>query len=159
MGRVYGGDYEHNAIRRLANGKWRTIAQDPRILWPDTLSIGTDGYLYFTANQLQRQATFHEGRNLRREPYELLRIKIGSGPVLLRRCPPLFDDRMNHHVSRPRLRRPLRRRAAGPIQLRAPRSAAERCTRRYSVLRRLPFRSPYRAQRMAQYRLPDRARP
>ncbi len=85
QGRVYGGDYEHNAIRRLADGKWRTIAQDPRILWPDTLSIGTDGYLYFTANQLHRQANFHKGRDLRRQPYELLRIRIGAGPVLLGR--------------------------------------------------------------------------
>ena len=64
-GRVYGGDYEHDAIRRLANGRWQTIARDPRILWPDTLSIGADGYLYFTANQLERQPAFHEGRDLR----------------------------------------------------------------------------------------------
>ncbi|QBM75615.1 gluconolaconase [Sphingomonas sp. AAP5] len=80
-GRIYGGDYEHNAIRRLADGKWETIAQDRRILWPDTLSIGTDGYLYFTANQLHRQPGFHKGKDLRRKPYELLRIKIDAGPA------------------------------------------------------------------------------
>ena len=83
-GRIYGGDYEHNAIRRYANGKWETIAQDPRILWPDTLTIGTDGYLYFTANQLHRQANFHFGVDQRQKPYQLLRIKIGAGPVLLK---------------------------------------------------------------------------
>jgi sugar lactone lactonase YvrE len=84
-GNIYAGDYEHNSIRRFANGQWETIAQDPRAMWPDTLSIGTDGYLYFTANQLYKQAPFHEGKDLRRQPYELLRVKIGAGPVLLTR--------------------------------------------------------------------------
>jgi len=84
QGRIYAGDYEHDAIRRYANGSWQTIAQDPRILWPDTFSVGTDGYLYFTANQLHRQAPFHEGRDERKQPYALLRIKIDAGPVLLK---------------------------------------------------------------------------
>lgn len=83
-GRIYGGDYEHGTIRRYANGRWETIARDPRILWPDTFSVGTDGYLYFTANQLHRQAAFHRGVDQRKQPYELLRVKIGAGPVLLR---------------------------------------------------------------------------
>lgn len=83
-GRVYASDYENNSIHRLADGQWTTIAQHPRMLWPDTLSIGTDGYLYFTANQLHRQPGFHEGRDLRQKPYELLRVKIDAGPVLLK---------------------------------------------------------------------------
>ena len=83
-GRVFAGDYENNAIRVLDQGRWTTVVSDPRISWPDTLSIGTDGYLYFTANQLHRQPGFHGGRDLRRKPYELLRIKVGAGPVLLR---------------------------------------------------------------------------
>ena len=83
-GRVFAGDYENNAIRVLDRGRWTTVVSDPRISWPDTLSIGTDGYLYFTANQLHRQPSFHGGRDLRRKPYELLRIKVGSAPVLLR---------------------------------------------------------------------------
>jgi sugar lactone lactonase YvrE len=84
-GRVYAGDYEHNSIRqRGTDGQWRTIAHDPHILWPDTLSIARDGYLYFTANQLQRQAMFHEGRDLRVKPYLLFRIRIDAGPVELR---------------------------------------------------------------------------
>jgi sugar lactone lactonase YvrE len=84
QGRIYAGDYEHDAIRRYANGQWQTIAQDPRILWPDTFSVGSDGYLYFIANQLHRQAPFHEGRDERKQPYALLRIKIDAGPVLLK---------------------------------------------------------------------------
>lgn len=89
-GRIYVGDYENNAIRVLDQGRWSTVVSDPRISWPDTLSIGRDGYLYFTANQLHRHPGFHRGRDLRRKPYELLRIKIGSGPVLLKK--EQFDD-------------------------------------------------------------------
>jgi sugar lactone lactonase YvrE len=84
-GRVYAGDYEHNGIRQLqANGEWKTIVHDPRVLWPDTLSVAVDGYLYFTANQLHRQAQFHEGQDLRQKPYILFRVKIDDGPVLLK---------------------------------------------------------------------------
>lgn len=84
-GRVYAGDYEHNGIRqRQTDGEWRTIVHDPRVLWPDTLSLAADGYLYFTANQLHRQAQFHEGKDLREKPYVLFRVKVDAGPVLLK---------------------------------------------------------------------------
>lgn len=84
-GRIYAGDYERNSIRqRQTDGEWKTIAHDPRILWPDTLSVASDGYLYFTANQLHRQAQFHEGQDLRVKPYTLFRVKIDAGPVLLK---------------------------------------------------------------------------
>ena len=84
-GRVYAGDYEHNSIRqRLVDGQWRTIVHDPRVLWPDTMSVAADGYLYFTANQLHRQAGFHEGVDGRQKPYVLFRVRIDAGPVLLR---------------------------------------------------------------------------
>lgn len=81
-GAVYATDYEHNAIRkRLADGSWQTIVHDPRALWPDTLSIGPDGYLYFTANQLHRSPGFNDGRDLRSKPYSLLRVKIDAAPA------------------------------------------------------------------------------
>lgn len=81
-GIVYAGDYENNSIRKiLPNGAMETIAHDPRILWPDTFSIGPDGYLYVIVNQLHRQARFHYGRDLREKPYSLLRMKIGELPA------------------------------------------------------------------------------
>jgi sugar lactone lactonase YvrE len=84
-GRIYAGDYERNSIRqRQTDGEWKTIAHDPRILWPDTLSVAADGYLYFTVNQLQRMAQFNYGKDLRQKPYTLFRVKIGAGPVLLK---------------------------------------------------------------------------
>jgi len=84
-GYIYSTNYEHNAIlRRVPDGKWETVVHDPRLLWPDTLSLATDGYLYVTANQLHRQARFNkEGRDLRRKPYTLFRTKVDAQPVLL----------------------------------------------------------------------------
>src|SRR5690242_19368184 len=86
-GYIYSTNYEHNAIlrRRSGGGQWETIAHDTRLLWPDTLSLAADGYLYVTANQLHRQARFHKGHDLRRKPYTLFRIHIDSQPVLLRK--------------------------------------------------------------------------
>ena len=81
-GAVYATDYEHNGIRkRLPDGTWQTIVHDPRVLWPDTLSIGPDGYLYFTANQLHRSPGFNDGQDLRNKPYSLLRVKIDAAPA------------------------------------------------------------------------------
>ncbi|MEA2510734.1 MAG: hypothetical protein QOJ59_221 [Thermomicrobiales bacterium] len=84
-GNVYATNYEHDAVmRRRPDGRWETVAHDPRLLWPDTLSVATDGYLYVTANQLHRQARFHGGRDRREKPYALFRVRIDAQPVLLR---------------------------------------------------------------------------
>lgn len=83
--RIYATNYEQNAIyRRLPNGMYETLVRDPRILWPDTLSVAQDGYLYFIANQLHRQARYHNGKDLREKPYSLFRTRINAKPVLLR---------------------------------------------------------------------------
>jgi sugar lactone lactonase YvrE len=84
-GRIYLTDYEHNAIhRRGADGQYETLAFDARALWPDTMSLAADGHLYFTANQLHRQARFHGGKDEREKPYALFRLKVDAAPVLLR---------------------------------------------------------------------------
>jgi len=84
-GNLYATSGEHNAIlRRKPNKEWETVAHDPRLLWPDTMSIATDGYLYVTANQLHRQARYQGGQDQRQKPYTLFRIRLGVQPVLLR---------------------------------------------------------------------------
>jgi sugar lactone lactonase YvrE len=84
-GHIYSTNYEHNAILRRVPGRhWETVTHDPRLLWPDTLSLATDGYLYVTANQLHRQARYQKGHDLRHKPYTLFKIRVGERPVLLR---------------------------------------------------------------------------
>lgn len=77
QGRVYLSDIEHDAIhRRDAAGEIETIVHDPRVLWPDTLSLAADGYLYFTANQIERGPVHHGGQDFRQKPYVLFRVKM-----------------------------------------------------------------------------------
>lgn len=82
QGRLYLTDYEHNAVvRRNADGSYDTIAHDTRMLWPDTMSLATDGYLDFTANQLNRQKQFHNFKDERVKPYTLFRVKVDGMPL------------------------------------------------------------------------------
>jgi sugar lactone lactonase YvrE len=87
-GWVYLTDIEHNSILRMKpeNGQAsiEAIAHDSRILWPDTLSLAHDGYLYFTANQIQRQPIHTEGPDLRDKPYVIYRLKVDASPVALK---------------------------------------------------------------------------
>ncbi|MGI8769915.1 MAG: L-dopachrome tautomerase-related protein [Acidobacteriaceae bacterium] len=85
-GNVYAGDYETDSIEKiLASGMVETIVHDPRLIWPDTMSLADDGYLYVTANQLNRQPTMHNGQDLRQKPYVLFRIKTDSKRIRLMR--------------------------------------------------------------------------
>jgi sugar lactone lactonase YvrE len=84
-GRLYLTDYEHNAIhRRRPDGRLETLVHDPRVLWPDSLFLARDGYLYFTVNQLHRQPAFQEGKDRREKPYSVFRVRVDARPVLLR---------------------------------------------------------------------------
>lgn len=85
QGRIYCTSPEQNAIvRRDASGMYETLVHDPRVLWPDTMSLATNGYLYFTANQLHRGPDYHDGQDLRVKPYSLFRVRVDASPVLLR---------------------------------------------------------------------------
>jgi sugar lactone lactonase YvrE len=75
-GNLYLTDYEHNAIHvRTADGKLSILAQDPALIWPDSMSIGPDGYLYVTANQLDRQPRFRNGNDERKPPFVLFKTR------------------------------------------------------------------------------------
>ena len=85
-GRVYLTDPVTDSIHRWdpQSGLTETLAHDPRLLWPDTLSMAEDGYLYVTSNQLHRQATMHNGQDQRVKPYQLFRLKVDAHPVELK---------------------------------------------------------------------------
>jgi len=80
-GRLYLTSYEHNAIlRRNSDGSIDTLVQDKRLQWPDTLAISRDHYLYVTTNQLNLTPRFHDGKDLRHEPWSIFRVQIDAGP-------------------------------------------------------------------------------
>ena len=83
QGRILLTDYEHNAIHRFSGSvsTLETLMSSSMALWPDSMALADDGYLYFTANQLHRQASFHEGRDMRVQPYMVFRIKTDSRPI------------------------------------------------------------------------------
>src|SRR5690606_1894389 len=46
-GNIYLTTSEHYAISYLSpDGKLHTLVQDSKLLWPDSMGIGSDGYLY-----------------------------------------------------------------------------------------------------------------
>jgi len=84
-GRLYATDYEHaRVLVGPPGGPYKTLTQAPSIYWPDTMSVADNGYLYFTANELQRQPSYHNGKDLRVKPYRLYRVKVGAKPISLK---------------------------------------------------------------------------
>ena len=84
-GNVYMTDPVTDSIHRWnpQTGITETLVHDPRLVWPDTMSLSDDGYLYVTANQLNRQPTLHNGKDLRVKPYTLFRLKVDGKAIRL----------------------------------------------------------------------------
>ncbi|WP_433286821.1 L-dopachrome tautomerase-related protein [Pseudonocardia sp. CA-142604] len=83
-GAVYATAYEHSAVlRRDADGTWSTVLHGPDLLWPDTLALAGDGFLYVSVNQLPRTPLFNDGVDTRVPPYQIVRVHVGAGPVRL----------------------------------------------------------------------------
>jgi sugar lactone lactonase YvrE len=81
-GNLYVMDMERNALFRHApDGTVAQLVSSPMLLWPDTMAVGPDGYLYVTSSQHNRGPGFHGGRDLRQRPFTLYRIRISTGPV------------------------------------------------------------------------------
>ena len=81
QGRLYFPDCEQGAIkRRNADGSYETLAQDARIIWPDTLALAPDGRLLFTDNQLNRQPLYRF-RDARTGPYSVMALPTDARPI------------------------------------------------------------------------------
>jgi sugar lactone lactonase YvrE len=81
QGRVYMLMPTHNAIYYYepADLQVHGFVRDPRILWPDSASIGADGYFYMNINQLPYQPSWNNGVDLRVFPGAILRAKLPNG--------------------------------------------------------------------------------
>ncbi|SFU37219.1 Major royal jelly protein [Pustulibacterium marinum] len=58
------------------DGKLHTLVKDSRLLWPDSLGTGSDGYLYFTCSQLQRLPKWNNGKDKTEYPYAMYKVKL-----------------------------------------------------------------------------------
>ncbi|KAF1837304.1 major royal jelly protein [Decorospora gaudefroyi] len=81
-GFVYMGNMEQNEIgfHNPANASMTLFVRDPRISWVDTMSVASDGHLYFTDNQLAFSSAFYPGEDRRERPFVLFRAPLpGNG--------------------------------------------------------------------------------
>ncbi|RDZ26178.1 L-dopachrome tautomerase-related protein [Lysobacter silvisoli] len=75
-GRHYYTDLQRHAVSRLSrDGQVRDLVRDPRLNWPDNLSLGPDGWVYVVANQLQLTPAFTGAQDQGRPPYYVYRFK------------------------------------------------------------------------------------
>ncbi len=66
---------EDDALKlRAADGTLRTVVQDKRLRWPDSLAEGPDGAIYVTSSRIQDMAQFHRKGSTRTEPYALWKV-------------------------------------------------------------------------------------
>jgi sugar lactone lactonase YvrE len=76
-GNIYLTTSTDYSIKYLSpDGKLQTLVQDSRLLWPDSLGVGTDGYLYFTCAQLQRQPEWNNGISKVELPYRAYSVRL-----------------------------------------------------------------------------------
>ncbi|MBC7571431.1 MAG: gluconolactonase [Spirosoma sp.] len=76
-GNVYLTDSPAKAVRYLTPSReLKTLARDSRFSWPDSFSIGPDGYLYMTDAQINRGAKFNNGQDKTDYPFRLYRMKL-----------------------------------------------------------------------------------
>lgn len=79
-GNLYFGDASrYGILARSPQGSFSLVAHDGRLIWPDGLVV-QGGYLYVSIGQWQRVPALHDGHDLRRGPYQVLRFKLSGRP-------------------------------------------------------------------------------
>lgn len=78
QGNLFATNVEHACVlRRNGSNGYERLARFADHEWPDSLALA-DGALYCMTNQLHRQAIFQNGKDLRKKPYVLYRVALGS---------------------------------------------------------------------------------
>ncbi len=81
QGNLYITGVQEEAIKVLRpDGRYEFFARATNFLWPDTIAISHDGELYFTASQLHLMPGYHDGKDLRKPPYNIFRLKLTPEP-------------------------------------------------------------------------------
>ncbi len=70
---------EEDAIKVLRpDGRLAFFARATNFTWPDTIAVGADGYLIFTASQLHLLPAHNGGVDKRKPPYNIFRLKLDA---------------------------------------------------------------------------------
>lgn len=77
-GLLYLGSVQDNAVWILdpQTGERQRLVQDARLLWPDAMSISSDGYLYIPAPQLRLLPKLNNGADRTRGDFTVYRMKL-----------------------------------------------------------------------------------
>lgn len=76
-GNIYLTTSEGYSISYLTpDGQLKVLVKDKNLLWPDSMGIGTDGYLYVSCSQLQLLSTWNNGENKTKYPYKAYRVQL-----------------------------------------------------------------------------------
>lgn len=76
-GNIYLSVSPDHAIKYWSKeGQLHTLVKDPRIIWPDSFGIGSDGYLYFSCSQINRLPAFNGGKDLTAYPYKVYKVAL-----------------------------------------------------------------------------------
>ncbi|MBD0325955.1 MAG: DUF4904 domain-containing protein [Pyrinomonadaceae bacterium] len=77
QGNLYLTSLEWNAIKVLRpDGRIEVFARATDFLWPDTITMSSDGDLLFTAAQFHLMPAFNENVDKRTPPYKVFRLKL-----------------------------------------------------------------------------------
>jgi len=76
-GNIYLTSSTDYSIKYLTpEGQLITLVQDSRLIWPDSLGIGSDGYLYVSSAQMNRLPQWNNGMDRTIFPYRVYRVKL-----------------------------------------------------------------------------------
>ncbi len=75
-GNLYFGDASrYSIIKKDVQGNVSLVAYDPRLIWPDGL-FAKNGFLYVTIGQWHRLPGLNNGKDVRTQPYQVLKIPL-----------------------------------------------------------------------------------
>ncbi|PVH25404.1 L-dopachrome tautomerase-related protein [Sphingobacterium corticibacter] len=76
-GNIYFASSENFRISYVTpDGVLNMLVEDPKLIWPDSFGISSDGYLYFTCAQIQRLPHWNNGLDNTEYPYKAFKVKL-----------------------------------------------------------------------------------
>lgn len=78
-GNIYLTTSEGYSISYLTQeGQLKVLVKNKNLLWPDSMGIGGNGYLYISCSQLQKLPAWNHGQDRTQYPYRAYRVKLPS---------------------------------------------------------------------------------